>query len=75
LRRAQQAGSLQLAEVALYGAQVHAVVPVATAAIPRIESMLHNEGVAVDSIGWIAPSLEDVFISQVSAADKPASDL
>jgi len=65
LRQAEQRGLLALDEVALYGAQVHVVVPNADKARPVIASLLTDTGIAVRSIDWIAPSLEDVFISNV----------
>ncbi|MBC7264130.1 MAG: ABC transporter ATP-binding protein [Chloroflexi bacterium] len=65
LRQAQQQGLLALDEVALYGAQVHVVVPDAQEAKPAIASFLSDAGLAVQSLNWIAPSLEDVFISNV----------
>ena len=55
--------ALPLDEVALYGAQIHAVVPVAEEYKERIVPA--REGIAVHSIEWIAPTLEDVFISAI----------
>lgn len=69
LRRAQQQGLLVLDEVALYGAQVHVVVPNAEKAKPVIIPLLNSEGIEVQTIEWIAPSLEDVFISNVQGKD------
>jgi hypothetical protein len=51
--------------VALYGAQIHAVVPDAEAFMQPIEALLASEGIEVNTIAWIAPTLEDVFISAV----------
>jgi ABC-2 type transport system ATP-binding protein len=56
---------IALDEVALYGAQIHVVVPEAEAGRAAVRALLDAEGVAVQSIEWIAPSLEDVFISTV----------
>jgi ABC-2 type transport system ATP-binding protein len=67
LKAAQAAGALPLDEVAMYGAQVHAVVPSAAAYRETVQAMLEGQGLAVDGIEWIAPSLEDVFISSVTA--------
>jgi ABC-2 type transport system ATP-binding protein len=67
LKHARQAGELPLDEVALYGAQVHAIAPNAREAMGRIRALLEAEGVAVASIDRIAPTLEDVFISSVTA--------
>jgi hypothetical protein len=54
--------------VALYGAQIHAVVPDALAYREAVRSTLAGAQVQVASVEWIAPSLEDVFISSVTAA-------
>ncbi len=71
LKAAQRAGELPLEEAALYGAQIHVVTPSAAASREpvraAIQKRLEAEGVAVRSIQWIAPTLEDVFISSVKA--------
>jgi len=54
-------------EVALYGAQIHAVAPDMAVLVPQIEQRLEDEGVQVRRMDVIAPSLEDVFISSVRA--------
>jgi ABC-2 type transport system ATP-binding protein len=66
LKAAQHSGQLLLDEVALYGAQVHAVVPDAEEYQDLILELLDAENVEVTSIQWIAPTLEDVFISSVT---------
>ncbi len=65
LKVAQDTGRLPFEEVALYGAQIHAVVPDAEALKAPISSLLTDEGIKVNSVEWIAPTLEDVFISAV----------
>ena len=65
LKQAQQS-DLLIHEIALYGALVHAVVPSAEVYRPRVASLLSDEGLDVRSIDWVAPSLEDVFISNVN---------
>lgn len=65
LQMARESGRLPLDEVALYGAQIHAVVPDAHAFRRPLEELLEAEGIAVRAIDWIAPTLEDVFISAV----------
>jgi drug efflux transport system ATP-binding protein len=67
LKAAQQSGQVPLDEVALYGAQIHAVVPDADKYKEEIRGLLTGRGVQVNSIDWIAPTLEDVFISSVNA--------
>lgn len=67
LKAAQQGGQIPLDEVALYGAQIHAVVPDAQAAKAAIRQLLLAEHMQVRALEWIAPTLEDVFISLVTA--------
>ena len=67
LKNAKQAGTLPLDEVALYGAQVHAVVPDAARAKDTIRDLLNTQSIPVHAIDWITPTLEDVFISSVSS--------
>lgn len=65
LKTAQATGTLPLEEVALYGALVHAVVPTADEFRGPLRAHLSQQGVEVHAIEWIAPTLEDVFISAV----------
>ena len=72
LKAAQQSGKVPLDEVALYSAQIHAVTPSAKEYKEAIRELLNDEGIEVRSIEWIAPTLEDVFISSVNAP-RPAA--
>jgi ABC-2 type transport system ATP-binding protein len=65
LKAAQSSGRLPLDEVALYGAQIHAVLPAGSAQKAELEQILTAEDIQVQSLEWIAPTLEDVFISAV----------
>jgi ABC-2 type transport system ATP-binding protein len=65
LQAAKESEQLPLDEVALYGARIHAVVPDAESYKRPIATRLTNAGVEVNGIEWIAPTLEDVFISSV----------
>jgi ABC-2 type transport system ATP-binding protein len=67
LRTAQQNGDLFLGEVALYGAQVHAVVLAGEEYRQVIRQTLEHGCVPILSMDWIEPTLEDVFISAVNA--------
>lgn len=67
LKATQQNSRIPLDEVALYGAQIHAVVPDAQEYQDVIQHLLIEEDIRVNSIEWIAPTLEDVFISSVKA--------
>ncbi len=66
LKAAQAEGRLPLDEVALYGAQIHAVVPNAEQYRDALCDLLAQAGMPATSIEWIAPTLEDVFISAVT---------
>ena len=69
LQQAQHAAEperrLPIEEVALYGAQLHVVASDAEGIQPIVASLLEGAGLEVRSMEWIAPSLEDVFISNV----------
>jgi ABC-2 type transport system ATP-binding protein len=52
-------------EVALYGAQIHAVAEGIAEYKPRIAQALAEAGIELHTMDVIAPSLEDVFISSV----------
>jgi len=69
LQAAMRSGELPFDEVALYGAQIHVVVPDAQAFREPVRALLEREGVRVKGIEWIAPTLEDVFISAVRPRD------
>ncbi len=65
LKAAQSTLRIPFDEVALYGAQIHAVVPNAQEYKQVIQQLLTEKNIQVNSIEWIAPTLEDVFISSV----------
>jgi ABC-2 type transport system ATP-binding protein len=65
LREAQTRGEIPMEDVSLYGAQIHLVVPEAESARGPVHALLERNGVQVTRISWIAPTLEDVFISAV----------
>jgi ABC-2 type transport system ATP-binding protein len=67
LKAAQASGRLPFDEVALYGAQIHVVVPDAGQYLGPVGQLLADEQVEVHSLDWIAPTLEDVFISAVKS--------
>lgn len=70
LKSAQQNNQIPFDEVALYGAQIHAVVPNAEEYKDVIQRLLIKENIQVNSIEWVAPTLEDVFISSVKAPEE-----
>jgi ABC-2 type transport system ATP-binding protein len=65
LKEAQAKGGLPFEEVALYGAQIHVVVPSAEKFRLPVRKLLEAENIPVGSLEWIVPTLEDVFISTV----------
>jgi ABC-2 type transport system ATP-binding protein len=69
LQAAMRSGQLPFDEVALYGAQIHVVVPSAQEFREPVRALLEHQGVRVKGIEWIAPTLEDVFISAVKPRD------
>ena len=68
MKEAGTNGRMPFDEVALYGAQIHAVVPSAEELRKPVRKLLEAEGIHVDSIEWIVPTLEDVFISTVNVS-------
>ena len=67
LQRAGDGGHIPFDEIALYGAQIHAVVPDAAAFQAPVRALLVEHGIDVHGVEWISPTLEDVFISSVKA--------
>jgi ABC-2 type transport system ATP-binding protein len=53
------------AEVALYGARIHAIAENVAETIPRAQAALAAAGVTVAGMTPIPPSLEDVFVSRI----------
>jgi hypothetical protein len=54
-------------EVALYGAQIHAVLGGTEQDRASIRAILDAEQIPITSLEWIEPTLEDVFISAVNS--------
>ncbi len=67
LKAARQNHTIPLDEVALYGAQIHAVIPDSEEYRDAIRRTLQAAEIPIIGLEWIAPTLEDVFISSVSA--------
>jgi ABC-type multidrug transport system ATPase subunit len=70
LKAAQTRGDIKLDEVALYGVQIHAVVSDQDLSKKILRETLEKEGIEVNAIEAIAPTLEDVFISSVNKPDE-----
>jgi ABC-2 type transport system ATP-binding protein len=67
LKAAQTAGKMPFDEVALYGSTIHVVVPDQNQFQKPVRDLLVKEDIQVTSVEWIAPTLEDVFISTVKS--------
>jgi drug efflux transport system ATP-binding protein len=67
LKSVQQDGTLPMDEVALYGAQIHAVLFGSENDHAAVRTILDKENIPITSLEWIEPTLEDVFISAVNA--------
>lgn len=65
LRQAREARVLAIGEAALYGSLLHVIAPQAAALQPDIAAVLNGQGIAVQGMAVIAPSLEDIFVSLV----------
>jgi ABC-2 type transport system ATP-binding protein len=66
LKTIQKQGQIPILEVALYGAQIHVVLADIKEYKESIQSILLQNNIQVNSLEWIAPTLEDVFISSVT---------
>jgi hypothetical protein len=70
LKRVQEAGKLKLDEVALYGSTIHVVAAEGKQVQKSVRELLVREKIKVKHMEWIAPTLEDVFISTVKGRSK-----
>ena len=55
-------------EAAIFGSLIHAVVDDGRTSVPAIRDMLGGEGIKVERMEVIMPSLEDVFVSLIEAS-------
>jgi len=60
-------------EAALFGDALHVVINDAQRAIASVREYLTNQGLHIDRIEPIEPSLEDVFVSLIEAEDRRAA--
>ena len=63
LRAAQQFSNLPIENVELYGSLVHVIAPPSKKLQNDIVQLLKKEGIHVENLALIEPSLEDVFIA------------
>ena len=70
LRAARESRALALDEIALYGAQIHIIVPDASTYRDRVIDLLQSAHIYVLAIDWISPTLQDVFISSVKTGEE-----
>jgi len=57
-------------DVAVFGGGLHIAVEDEAAATPRIREALDKRGIKIERLEAIAPSMEDVFVAMIEAADK-----
>lgn len=74
LRHALQQETLPIQDIQLYGTLVHITGPRLRQHIRKIRKLLKKEGIDVDSIQAIEPSLEDVFIASMRESEKEVTD-
>jgi len=64
----------RVGDVAVFGRNLHVVMPVATDAAEYVRQTLATAGVSVAHVEPIVPSLEDVFVALVEEADRTAGE-
>jgi ABC-type multidrug transport system ATPase subunit len=64
---AERHASVRLASV--FGDRLHVTVDSAAAAAPGLRAALEREGHAVHTIERVEPSMEDVFLDRIAAAE------
>jgi ABC-2 type transport system ATP-binding protein len=57
-------------DVAVFGGGLHITVDDEAAATARITAAVREKGITVERIGPIEPTMEDVFVAMIEAADK-----
>ena len=67
LRNAKETNSLPIEEVELYGSLIHVVAPNMDQNQNTIKKVLNEEGININQMSIIEPSLEDVFISAMKS--------
>jgi ABC-2 type transport system ATP-binding protein len=60
-------------DVAVFGRNLHVVMPELADAAARVRAVLAGAGVSVTAVEPIVPSLEDVFVALVEQADRAAA--
>lgn len=70
LQSARQSRLMFLDEVALYGAQIHAVVHNSESDRQSVRQILEQSNIPISHLDWIEPTLEDVFISAISKGNE-----
>ncbi len=63
-------GALGVLDVAVFGGGLHITVEDEDAAIPRLREALQKKGIAIERLEPIEPSMEDVFVAMIEAADR-----
>jgi ABC-2 type transport system ATP-binding protein len=62
-------GDPEVLDAAVFGSGLHLTVKDAASAIPRIRESLAARGITIERLEGINPSMEDVFVAMIAAAD------
>jgi len=57
-------------DVAVFGGGLHITVEDQAGAIARVTQALGEDGIAIERLEPIEPSMEDVFVARIEAADR-----
>src|SRR5262249_3894682 len=63
-------GAPGVLDVAVFGGGLHLTVEDESSAIPRLQDLLQKKGIAIERLEPIEPSMEDVFVAMIEAADR-----
>ncbi len=66
-------GAEGIAEVAVFGAGLHITVPDPGTAVPRIRSLLDQQGIQIQRLEPIQPSIEDVFVGMIAEEERKSA--
>ncbi len=66
-------GQEGIREVAVFGSGLHVTVEDPAAATPRIRRRLEAQGIAIERLETIPPSMEDIFVAMIEEEERRAS--
>lgn len=64
-------GDAEVLDVAVFSDGMHVTVKDAEAGMARIRQILRDRGIAIERLEAIEPTMEDVFVAMIQAAEKP----